>query len=85
MRLNRFGECVLDGDPGRPAPQLVRHRASRGDRVELIRVVERRGFGGARRARVVVARDRVQQLRAHIGLERGCARLHESQPEMHVS
>ena len=35
----------------------------RGDGVELVRVVERRGLGGARRAQVVVHRDGVQQLR----------------------
>jgi hypothetical protein len=39
---------------------VVADRPRRGLRVELVRVVEDRGLGGARRLAVVVARDRVQ-------------------------
>ena len=42
----------------------------RGDGVELVRVVEHGRLGRAGGAAVVVAGDRVQQLRAHCGIER---------------
>ena len=61
--------------PGRTRrrPGWLLGRPRRGDGVQLIGVVEHRGLGRARRAGVVVDRDRVQQLRADVRLERGCA------------
>src|SRR5215471_7563652 len=44
------------------APKLVGHRPRGRDGVELVRVVEDGGLGGASGARVVVTGDRVQQL-----------------------
>ena len=44
------------------APGLFGNRPRRCDGVELVRVVQRRGLGGARRTQVVVHRDGVQQL-----------------------
>src|SRR5439155_11067557 len=59
--------------------------AGRGDRVELVRVVEDGGFGRARRACVVVACDRVEQLRTDVRLEGRGAILDEPQAEMDVA
>src|SRR6185312_5232996 len=43
------------------APNLVRHRPRRRDGVELVRVVEDGRLGGPGGARIVMARDGVQQ------------------------
>jgi len=48
-------------------------------------MVENRGFGGARRTHVVMARHRVQQLCAHAGIERRRTLLDQPQAEMDVT
>ena len=48
-------------------------------------MIEHRRLGGAGRARVVVARNGVQELGPHGGLERFAALLDQPQPEMHVT
>ena len=49
-------------------------------------MVEHRRFGRPRRAYVVVARDRVQHLRAHASvIEQLAALFDQPQPEMHVA
>src|SRR6266516_7377600 len=67
------------------APGLLGNRPGGSDRVELVRVVERGGLGRPRRASVVVARDRVQQLCPHLRFERRGAGLDESQAEVDVT
>ena len=47
-------------------------------------MVQHRGFRGARRARVVVARNLVQQLGSHVRFECRGPGLHEAQAEVHV-
>src|SRR5512133_1034196 len=71
-------ESGLDGRTGRAGTAsmrrrrvgalLVGYRSRCGDRVELIRVIEHRRFGGARSPCVVMAGDRMQQLRARVRL-----------------
>ena len=61
------------------------HGTRRGDRVELVRVVEHGRLGGARRAGVVVAGDRVQQLGAGCRVEPVGALLDQAQAEMDVA
>ena len=48
-------------------------------------MIEHRGLGGARRAGVVMAGDRVQKLDGNSAVELGSAVLDQPQPEMHVS
>ena len=57
----------------------VRNRPRRGDRVELVRVVEDGRLGRARGAHVVVARDRVHELRRRADL------FEHPQAEVHVA
>src|SRR5215203_669754 len=74
-----------DRRPRRRASLALRHGPRRCDCVELIRVVENRGFGRPRRAGVVVRPDRVQQLRANARLERTGPLLDQPQAEVHVA
>ena len=63
----------------------VSYRTSRGDRVELVRVIEHRRLRRAARARIVVRADRVQELGAQRRLQVGGAILDEAQAEMDVA
>ena len=58
---------------------VVADRAGRGDRVELVRVVEHGRLRGAGRARVVVASDGVQELRRRAELLHAVATHHDRQ------
>ena len=60
-------------------------RPGRGDRVELVRVVEDGRLGRPRRACVVVAGDAVEQLGARLAVEPVGALLDQAQPEMDVA
>ena len=60
-------------------------RADRCLRVELVRVVEHGGLGGARGRAVVMAGDRVEQLGEHLGVELARALFDHPQPEVDVS
>ena len=75
--------------PGRRA-LIVSHtglldRPGGGERVELVRVVEAGRLGRPRSAGIVVARDGVQQLRAHLAFELCRRLLDEPQAEMDVT
>ena len=59
----RQARAERESDRPHRATLAVRNGTRRSDRVELIRVVEHRRLGGAGRACVVVAGDRVQELR----------------------
>ncbi len=57
----------------------------RGDRVELVRVVEHRGLGRPGRAPVVVDGDGVDELGERVAVELGRPRLDQPDPELDVA
>jgi len=60
-------------------PRSIRHGTGRGDRVQLVRVVEDSGLRGSRCARIVMARDRVEELGGSVQA------LEETEPEVDVA
>ena len=67
------------------AAQLLADGPGRGLGVELVRVVEHGGLGGARRLPVVMDGDGVQELRPNRGVERDRPLLDQPQTEMDVT
>ena len=90
VRFAQVASCNLApfssvSSPHRPIPLVVADRADCGLRVELIRVIEHSRFRSASRRPVVVARDRMEELGHHRGIEVTRPFLDHPEPQVDVT